>query len=165
MSELIGNFNKMGALFDFRSRSDREQKEQSFQEVTEGEEPNAYATKTIDNQVTIRNGSYPNLVISKTNTTYNCLGDVTFKSVQANADCKISGGFVEGTTTVPTGITAIFNDCVFNADITVVGNAHFIGCLFKGGTVTNTGTAYIIGCSNKSGSAHAGITATYGETT
>jgi len=165
MSELVTKDLSVLDWFDFRTRDERETKNVSYSEITDGEIPDAYAKKISDNVVTIRNGTYPTIVVTKNNTTYNCLGEVIFKSIQVNADSKIFGAFINGTTSVAGRVTTIFNNCVFNADITVSGNAHFIGCLFKGGVVTNTGIAYIIGCSNKSGSAHTGITGTFGETT
>jgi len=133
--------------------------------------------KISNNVVALTDGEYSALVITKPDTNISGTGDVIFKSTRTDSlstaaeltlDSRIENARFQGTVHILNNATAIFQNCVFTNAITVqVGsNAHFIGCLFQDvGSVLNSGTAFIIGCSRKSTVAHAGITATFGETT
>ena len=138
-----------------------------------------FEVRTTGNVVQITAGVYSAYVPSVINTTVISTGNVVFQSSRIDTDPLSSSGLIVldsrvssanfmGTVAVQSGATAIFNNCTFNGTITVATgcNANFIGCLFQNtASVQNSGTAYINGCSRKSSVAHAGVTATYGETT
>ena len=165
--ELFPTVTNPNELHDFNVRDSIFQEVSRANYMNAGDAITSYEPKLLDNNIFVQTGDYGNLVTSKANTSITGLGNVTFKESTITIDCKITNlSIIEGVT-VGISATAIFTNINFKQDISVLGNAHFIGCVFEGGTLSNTGTTYIIGCSNKSGNAHVGVPAVniFGETT
>ena len=162
--ELIETVETKNELYNFNARDSMFQEVSRANYMVAGDSIQSFEGKLVNNKIFVQTGTYGNLVPSKLNTSITGVGDVTFKEANLVKDTKVINVALSGNVVVGADCTAIFTDVNFKENITVLGNAHFIGCVFLGGTITNTGTSYIIGCSNKSGLPHIGITATYGET-
>ena len=177
MSEIPGDKFDPLQFWNWGARDLVERITDQKQTVSNGKTIKDSETKNNNNTLTVTTGDYPAYTPSVINTGIVGQGDLIFKPTGTDQlstashiilDTKISNARFEGTVLVADNATAIFQNCVFTNSITVQAgsNAHFIGCLFQDvGSVLNSGTAYIIGCSRKSTVAHAGITATFGETT
>lgn len=77
-----------------------------------------------------------------------------------NSDSRFDSLMFQGTITIKTPSTIIFQNCRFQKEIVLENGAkaHFIGCLFLGVSRVNNagavGNAFVIGCSRKSGIVH-----------
>lgn len=164
--ELIDHFAKADQIFDYAARDEQQRDIDRSNQINEGDSINDAEVKNQENNLAVITGEYGNLTTKKPNTTINALGDVIFNNATFERDTKISNLKFAGEVVVQENVTVIFNNCTFKTPTTVIGNAHFIGCLFLG-PITNTGTTFIIGSSNKSGAAHTGVPAgnIFGETT
>ena len=155
-----------------------ERKDQLKEFITVGDSIKDFETKNSNNGLSISTGAYPAYTPTRINTVLVGLGDVLFNptgtdpastSAHISLDTKVSNVRFLGTMTIDTASTAIFHNCVFDAEVTVAAgcNMHVIGCLFQtNGRINNAGTVFIMGSSRKSGLAHIGIApVVFGETT
>ena len=179
MSELVSPQTNQEDYFNFTSRNNGVQIQDNSHIMHSGDNLKDFETRTTGNVIQITAGIYTAYVPSVINTSVVCTGNVVFQSSRIDTDplstsglivldTKVANANFMGSVAVQSGATAIFNNCTFNGTITVAAgsNANFIGCLFQNAaSVQNSGTAFINGCSRKSSIAHAGITATFGETT